>query len=117
MSAYALEDGAVYRTYVTTARGLEPAMAYYGLLDRTATRTPRGRRTRTLAPPPRRVRPELRVGGSSGPGSARTGFDLRAGRCQTNGAPGVRYKTRSAREARDEVRVEATGRARRPAPP
>jgi len=28
-------DGAVYRTYVTTARGLEPAMGYYGLLDRT----------------------------------------------------------------------------------
>ena len=28
-----------YRTYVTTARGLEPAMAYYGLLDR----TPKGR--------------------------------------------------------------------------
>jgi predicted dithiol-disulfide oxidoreductase (DUF899 family) len=24
----------VYRTYVTTARGLEPAMGYYGLLDR-----------------------------------------------------------------------------------
>jgi len=39
MSAYALDDGTVYRTYVTTARGLEPAMAYYGLLDR----TPRGR--------------------------------------------------------------------------
>jgi predicted dithiol-disulfide oxidoreductase (DUF899 family) len=36
LSAYALEDGVVYRTYVTTARGLEPAMAYYGLLDRTA---------------------------------------------------------------------------------
>ncbi len=36
LSAYALEDGIVYRTYVTTARGLEPAMAYYGLLDRTA---------------------------------------------------------------------------------
>src|ERR687898_1166347 len=35
LSAYALSDGAVYRTYVTTARGLEPAMAYYGLLDRT----------------------------------------------------------------------------------
>ena len=35
LSAYALEDGMVYRTYVTTARGLEPAMAYYGLLDRT----------------------------------------------------------------------------------
>jgi predicted dithiol-disulfide oxidoreductase (DUF899 family) len=36
LSAYVLDDGAVYRTYVTTARGLEPAMAYYGLLDRTA---------------------------------------------------------------------------------
>src|SRR6478672_7234113 len=36
LSAYALSDGTVYRTYVTTARGLEPAMAYYGLLDRTA---------------------------------------------------------------------------------
>ncbi len=35
LSAYALWDGTVYRTYVTTARGLEPAMAYYGLLDRT----------------------------------------------------------------------------------
>ena len=39
LSAYGLEGGAVYRTYVTTARGLELAMAYYGLLDR----TPRGR--------------------------------------------------------------------------
>jgi hypothetical protein len=27
--------GTVYRTYLTTARGLEPAMGYYGLLDRT----------------------------------------------------------------------------------
>jgi predicted dithiol-disulfide oxidoreductase (DUF899 family) len=35
LSVYALSDGAVYRTYVTTARGLEPAMAYYALLDRT----------------------------------------------------------------------------------
>jgi predicted dithiol-disulfide oxidoreductase (DUF899 family) len=35
LSAYALSDGIVYRTYVTTARGLEPAMGYYGLLDRT----------------------------------------------------------------------------------
>jgi predicted dithiol-disulfide oxidoreductase (DUF899 family) len=35
LSAYALSDGTIYRTYVTTARGLEPAMAYYGLLDRT----------------------------------------------------------------------------------
>src|SRR5262249_39092553 len=34
LSAYALSDGAVYRTYVSTARGLELAMVYYGLLDR-----------------------------------------------------------------------------------
>jgi predicted dithiol-disulfide oxidoreductase (DUF899 family) len=39
LSVYTLSDGVVYRTYVTTARGLEPAMAYYGLLDR----TPKGR--------------------------------------------------------------------------
>jgi predicted dithiol-disulfide oxidoreductase (DUF899 family) len=37
LSAYALSDGTVYRTYVTTARGLELAMAYYGLLDLTPT--------------------------------------------------------------------------------
>jgi predicted dithiol-disulfide oxidoreductase (DUF899 family) len=36
LSVYVLSDETVYRTYVTTARGLEPAMAYYGLLDRTA---------------------------------------------------------------------------------
>jgi predicted dithiol-disulfide oxidoreductase (DUF899 family) len=35
LSAYLLSDGDVYRTYVTTARGLEGAMAYYFLLDRT----------------------------------------------------------------------------------
>jgi predicted dithiol-disulfide oxidoreductase (DUF899 family) len=34
LSAYVLSDGVVYRTYVTTARGLEPVMGYYGLLDR-----------------------------------------------------------------------------------
>ena len=34
LSAYALSDGVVYRTYVTGARGLEPAMGYYALLDR-----------------------------------------------------------------------------------
>jgi predicted dithiol-disulfide oxidoreductase (DUF899 family) len=39
LSAYARSNGTVYRTYVTTARGLEPAMAYYALLDR----TPKGR--------------------------------------------------------------------------
>jgi predicted dithiol-disulfide oxidoreductase (DUF899 family) len=36
LSAYALSDGTVYRTYFSTARGLEPAMAFYFLLDRTA---------------------------------------------------------------------------------
>jgi len=39
MSVYALSDGTVYRTYVTTARGLEAGMAYYKLLDL----TPKGR--------------------------------------------------------------------------
>src|SRR4051794_11854702 len=39
LSVYALSEGTVYRTYISTARGLEPAMAYYGLLDR----TPKGR--------------------------------------------------------------------------
>jgi predicted dithiol-disulfide oxidoreductase (DUF899 family) len=40
VSVYALDDGTVYRTYVTTNRGLEgPAMGYYTLLDR----TPKGR--------------------------------------------------------------------------
>jgi predicted dithiol-disulfide oxidoreductase (DUF899 family) len=46
LSVYALSDGTVYRTYVTTARGLEPAMAYYGLLDR----TPKGRDESTADP-------------------------------------------------------------------
>jgi predicted dithiol-disulfide oxidoreductase (DUF899 family) len=40
LSAYTLADDTVYRTYVTTARGLEPVMGYYGLLDR----TPMGRK-------------------------------------------------------------------------
>jgi predicted dithiol-disulfide oxidoreductase (DUF899 family) len=40
ISVYTLDDGTVYRTYVTTNRGLEgPAMGYYTLLDR----TPKGR--------------------------------------------------------------------------
>jgi predicted dithiol-disulfide oxidoreductase (DUF899 family) len=46
LSAYINADGVVYRTYVTTARGLEPAMAYYGLLDR----TPLGRNERASEP-------------------------------------------------------------------
>jgi predicted dithiol-disulfide oxidoreductase (DUF899 family) len=35
LSVYALADGTVYRTYVTGQRGLEVAMGYYALLDRT----------------------------------------------------------------------------------
>src|SRR5262249_47447585 len=46
LSVYALSDGTVYRTYVTTARGLEPAMAYYALLDR----TPSGRDEQATEP-------------------------------------------------------------------
>jgi predicted dithiol-disulfide oxidoreductase (DUF899 family) len=42
----ALDDGAVYRTYVSTARGIEPAMAYYALLDR----TPKGRNESATEP-------------------------------------------------------------------
>jgi predicted dithiol-disulfide oxidoreductase (DUF899 family) len=38
-TAFALEGGAVYQTYATTARGLEFLMGYYGILDR----TPKGR--------------------------------------------------------------------------
>ena len=34
-SAFVLDDGAVYQTYGTTARGLEFLMGYYGILDRT----------------------------------------------------------------------------------
>ena len=34
LSAYALQDGTVYLTYSTTARGLEFMMGYYGFLDR-----------------------------------------------------------------------------------
>ncbi len=46
LSAYTLSDGVVYRTYVSTSRGLEPAMPYYALLDR----TPKGRDESATAP-------------------------------------------------------------------
>jgi predicted dithiol-disulfide oxidoreductase (DUF899 family) len=39
LTAFALEDGDVYQTYSTSARGLEPLLGYYALLDR----APRGR--------------------------------------------------------------------------
>jgi predicted dithiol-disulfide oxidoreductase (DUF899 family) len=34
LNAFALDDGVVYHSYATSARGLEPVMGYYGLLDR-----------------------------------------------------------------------------------
>jgi predicted dithiol-disulfide oxidoreductase (DUF899 family) len=46
MSVYALSDGDVYRTYVSTARGLEIAMGFYLMLDR----TPAGRNESTTRP-------------------------------------------------------------------
>ena len=39
LSVYAVDDGVVHRTYVSTSRGVEPMMAYYFLLDR----VPKGR--------------------------------------------------------------------------
>jgi hypothetical protein len=72
LSAWALSDGVVYRTYMTTARGLEPAMAYYGLLDRDAQGAPGGERVADLAPSPRSV-----SGGLARSGGA-VGFPLRA---------------------------------------
>jgi predicted dithiol-disulfide oxidoreductase (DUF899 family) len=35
VSVYILQDGTVHRTYVTSTRGVEFTMGYYGLLDRT----------------------------------------------------------------------------------
>jgi predicted dithiol-disulfide oxidoreductase (DUF899 family) len=38
-TAFALEDGTIYRTYATTGRGVEFLMPYYPILDR----VPKGR--------------------------------------------------------------------------
>ena len=46
LTVWTLDDGTVYKTYQSTARGLEPAMAYYGLLDR----TPKGRNESATEP-------------------------------------------------------------------
>jgi predicted dithiol-disulfide oxidoreductase (DUF899 family) len=46
LSVYVVADATVYRTYVSTARGLELAMAYYALLDR----TPSGRNESATEP-------------------------------------------------------------------
>jgi len=52
MSAFALEDGVVYHTYSTYARGLDGLWGMYQWLDR----APRGATRRRLVAPPRRVR-------------------------------------------------------------
>jgi predicted dithiol-disulfide oxidoreductase (DUF899 family) len=39
VSVFTLQDGAVYQTYASTARGVEFLMGYYPILDR----APRGR--------------------------------------------------------------------------
>jgi predicted dithiol-disulfide oxidoreductase (DUF899 family) len=38
-NCFAADDGSIFHTYSTTARGLEPLMSYYGMLDR----APKGR--------------------------------------------------------------------------
>ena len=56
MSAFALEDGVVYHTYSTYARGLDGLWGMYQWLDR----APKGRNeTGVLVAPPRRVRETL----------------------------------------------------------
>ena len=57
MSAFALEDGIVYHTYSTYARGVDPFFGVYHWLDR----APKGRNeTRPLVSPPRRVRQAMK---------------------------------------------------------
>jgi predicted dithiol-disulfide oxidoreductase (DUF899 family) len=46
LNVFAIEDGGVYQTYSTTARGLEPLLAYYALLDR----APLGRNEAGIGP-------------------------------------------------------------------
>ena len=70
LSVFALSDGDVYLTYSSTARGLEPVMVYYGILDRVPTAVtkasrpiPRGSADTTSSP--------VRCGGAgTGPSSA-----------------------------------------------
>jgi predicted dithiol-disulfide oxidoreductase (DUF899 family) len=45
-NCFAADDGSIFHTYSTTARGLEPLMSYYGVLDR----APKGRDEEAGAP-------------------------------------------------------------------
>ena len=55
MSAFVCEDGVVYHSYSTYARGLDGLWGMYQWLDR----APKGATRRRLVAPPRRVRPAL----------------------------------------------------------
>ncbi len=56
MSAFALEDGVVYHTYSTYARGLD---GFWNMYQWAGPRPQRAQRDRRLVAPPRRVRPAL----------------------------------------------------------
>ena len=82
MSAFAREDGAIYHTYSTYARGLDGLWGMYQWLDR----APRPQRDRPLVAPPRRVRAAVSPTRPAAVASARAGrrrrphqrsFDLR----------------------------------------
>jgi predicted dithiol-disulfide oxidoreductase (DUF899 family) len=63
MSAFALQDGAVYHTYSAYARGPDGLWGMYQWLDRTPRERNEGTRPRRpaqLVPPPRRVPPRKR---------------------------------------------------------
>ncbi|MEI9981914.1 MAG: DUF899 family protein [Aliidongia sp.] len=56
MSAFVLEDGVVYHTYSTFARGLD---GLWGAVSMARSRAPRAQRDGSLVAPPRRVRQGL----------------------------------------------------------
>ena len=60
MSAFAVEDGTVYHTYSTYARGLDALWGMYQWLDRAAG----PQRVRHVVAPPRRVRQRVSQAGS-----------------------------------------------------
>jgi len=52
VSVFTLQDGAVYQTYASTARGVEFLMGYYPILDRAPRGARRGRCVPDLDSPP-----------------------------------------------------------------
>ncbi len=61
LSVYALSDGRVYRTYVTSARGLEVSMAFYGFSIGRRTVATRARRSRSGSAATTNTRPRSRT--------------------------------------------------------